>query len=110
MSFFKKLANRFTKNTEEEEKQETYKEGMKKTRGYMTSKNKDIRDRYRQVDEDFVEELEEAVIMSDVGVNGVMDLVEELKFEVKKRNIKDTEAVVDVISEKLVDIYYQEDD
>ncbi|HLR53251.1 MAG TPA: signal recognition particle-docking protein FtsY [Pseudogracilibacillus sp.] len=110
MSFFKKLANRFTKNPEEEEKQETYKEGMKKTRGSFTSKINDLMARYRQVDEDFFEELEEALIMSDVGVNVVMDLVEELKFEVKKRNIKDTEAVVDVISEKLVDIYYQEDD
>lgn len=48
--------------------------------------------------------------MSDVGVATVMDLIDDLRFEVQRRNIKDTEEVVDVISEKLVDIYYNEDD
>src|SRR5699024_34303 len=52
----------------------------------------------------------EVLILSDVGINTVMDLIEELKFEVKRRNIKETEAVIDVISEKLVDIYYGDDD
>src|SRR5699024_3706852 len=110
MSFFKRLASRFTKNAEEEDKQATYKEGMKKTRGSFTNKINDLMARYRQVDEEFFEELEEALIMSDVGVNVVMDLVEELKFEAKRRNIQDTEEVVDVISEKLVDIYYRDED
>src|SRR5699024_8354798 len=44
------------------------------------------------------------------GVMTVMDLVEELKFEVKRKNIKDTKEVMDVISEKLVDIYYGDED
>ena len=48
--------------------------------------------------------------MSDVGVMTVMDLIDELKMEVKRRNIKNTNEVVDVISEKLVEIYYGEDD
>ena len=48
--------------------------------------------------------------MSDVGVMTVMDLIDELKMEVKRRNIKETNEVVDVISEKLVEIYYDEDD
>lgn len=83
---------------------------MKKTRQSFTEKINDIIARYRQVDEDFFEELEEALIMSDVGVATVMDLIDDLRFEVQRRNIKDTEEVVDVISEKLVDIYYNEDD
>lgn len=107
MSFFKKLTSRFTKDKEETD---TYKEGMKKTRQSFTEKINDIIARYRQVDEDFFEELEEALIMSDVGVATVMDLIDDLRFEVQRRNIKDTEEVVDVISEKLVDIYYNEDD
>src|SRR5699024_11127822 len=110
MSFFKKLANRFTKNQEEEEKQETYREGMRKTRGPFRSKINVLIARCRQVVEGFFDGREVVLIKSDVCVNVVIDLDEELKFEVKKRNIKDTEAVVDVISEKLVDIYYQEDD
>lgn len=107
MSFFKKLTSRFTKDKEETD---TYKEGMKKTRQSFTEKINDIIARYRQVDEDFFEELEEALIMSDVGVATVMDLIDDLRFEVQRRNIKDTQEVVDVISEKLVDIYYNEDD
>jgi fused signal recognition particle receptor len=107
MSFFKRLANKFTKENDEPE---TYKEGMKKTRQTFTEKMNDIMARYRQVDEDFFEELEEALIMSDVGVMTVMDIIEELKFEVKRRNMKETKEVVDVISEKLVAIYYDEDD
>src|SRR5690625_2476010 len=83
---------------------------MKKTRQSFTEKINDLMARYRQVDEDFFEELEEALIMSDVGVMTAMDLIDELKFEVKRRNIKDTHDVKDVISEKLVDIYYNEDD
>lgn len=107
MGFFKKLTSRFTRDKEETD---TYKEGMKKTRQSFTEKINDLIARYRQVDENFFEELEEALIMSDVGVATVMDLIEDLRFEVQRRNIKDTAEVVDVISEKLVDIYYNEDD
>src|SRR5690625_3906449 len=107
MSFFNRLKNRFKKDTEEAE---TYTEGMTKTRQSFTEKINDLMARYRQEDEDFFEELEEVLIMSDVGVTTVMDLIEELKFEVKRRNIKETNEVKDVISEKLVDIYYREDD
>src|SRR5699024_12325249 len=94
----------------DQEEQETYTAGMKKTRKSFTAKINDLMTRYSQVDEDFFEELEEVLILSDVGINTVMDLIEELKFEVKGRNIEETEAVIDVISEKLVDMYYREDD
>src|SRR5699024_7036254 len=87
-----------------------YEEDMKKTRKSFTEKINDIMTRYRQVDEDFFEELEEALIMSDVGIATVMELIDELKFEVKRRNIKDANEMKDVISEKLVDIYYREED
>lgn len=45
-----------------------------------------------------------------VGVETVMELIEELEMEVKRRNIKDTEQVKEVISEKLVEIYYGDDE
>lgn len=105
MSFFDKLKNKFIKK---EEETETYKEGMKKTRQSFTEKINDLMARYRQVDEEFFEELEEALIMSDVGVMTVMDLIDALRFEVQRRNIKDTSEIKDVISEKLVEIYYNE--
>lgn len=83
---------------------------MEKSRQSFTDKFNDLIARYRQVDEDFFEELEEALIMSDVGMTTVMELIDELKMEVKRRNIKETNQVTEVISEKLVDLYYRGDD
>ncbi|MFP7169098.1 signal recognition particle-docking protein FtsY [Terribacillus sp. 7520-G] len=107
MSFFQKLKNRFsnTNNETEEKTPEKYKEGLKKTRTSFSDRMNNLMARYRKVDEDFFEELEEVLIASDVGVNTVMDLVDELRMEAKRRNIKDSSQLKDVISEKLVEIY-----
>src|SRR5699024_10698238 len=102
-----KLKQKFTKN---EEKTETYKEGMTKTRQSFTSKINDLIARYRLVDEDFFEELEEVLISSDVGVMTVMDLIEELRMEVEHKNNKETKEMTEVISEKLVEVNYDVDD
>ncbi len=50
------------------------------------------------------------LISSDVGVMTVMDLIDELRLEVQRKNIKETREMTEVISEKLVEIYYGEDD
>ena len=57
------------------------------------------------MDEEFFEELEEILIGADVGFDTVMELVDELRREVKRKNIQDPREVQAVISEKLVDIY-----
>ena len=57
------------------------------------------------MDEEFFEELEEILIQADVGFETVMKLIDELKMEVKRRNIQDPKEVQSVISEKLVEIY-----
>lgn len=104
-----KITNKF-KKSDKEDVTEKYKKGMEKTRQSFSGKINDLIARYRNVDEDFFEELEEVLITADVGVMTVMDLIDVLKMEVKRQNIKDTSMVKDVISEKLVDIYYGEDD
>ncbi|MFC4023180.1 signal recognition particle-docking protein FtsY [Oceanobacillus longus] len=109
MGFMDKLKNKFKQNEETKEVSKKYQEGMKKTRNSFSGKLNDLIARYRKVDEDFFEELEEVLITADVGVTTVMDLVEELRMEVKRQNIKDTNGVKDVISEKLVEIYYGDD-
>lgn len=109
MSFFKKLKDKF-KQKDQEEVSEKYRAGMEKTRQSFSGRINDLIARYRKVDEDFFEELEEVLIVADVGVATVMDLIDELKMEVKRRNIKDTSEMRDVISEKLVDIYYDGDE
>ncbi|MEN1966904.1 signal recognition particle-docking protein FtsY [Lentibacillus sp. N15] len=105
--------DKFKKKFRQEDTQEVstkYKEGMKKTRSSFSGKINDLIARYRKVDEDFFEELEEVLISADVGVMTVMDLIDELKMEVKRQNMKDTKEVKTVISEKLVEIYYGDDE
>lgn len=103
MSFFKKLKEKITQQTDSVT--EKFKEGLTKTRDSFAGKMNDLVARYRKVDEDFFEELEELLISADVGVATVMDLIDELKMEVKRRNIQDTKEVQAVISEKLIEIY-----
>ncbi|QTD42352.1 signal recognition particle-docking protein FtsY [Sporosarcina sp. Te-1] len=103
MSFFKKLKEKITGTNESVT--EKFKDGLSKTRNSFTSKVNDLVARFREVDEEFFEELEELLLQADVGVETVMELIDELKFEVKRKNIKDTAGIQSIISEKLVDIY-----
>lgn len=109
MSFLKKLKDTFAQSKESEEISDKYKEGLSKTRASFSTKLNDLVARYRKVDEDFFEDLEEILISADVGVNTVMTLVEELEMEAKRQNIKDARDLKEVISEKLVAIYAGED-
>jgi fused signal recognition particle receptor len=108
MSFFKKLKEKITKQTDSVT--EKFKEGLTKTRDNFSSKVNDLVARYRKVDEEFFEELEEILIQADVGFDTVIKLIDELKMEVKRRNIQDSKDVQSVISEKLVEIYKNADD
>ncbi|WP_338786633.1 signal recognition particle-docking protein FtsY [Metabacillus sp. FJAT-53654] len=108
MSFFKKLKDKITKQTDSVT--EKFKEGLTKTRDSFAGKMNDLVAKYRKVDEEFFEELEELLISADVGVTTVMDLIDELKLEVKRQNIQDTKEVQAVISEKLVEIYQGDQD
>ncbi|WP_077211494.1 signal recognition particle-docking protein FtsY [Bacillus dakarensis] len=103
MSFFKRLKEKITKQTDTVT--EKFKDGLTKTRDNFSSKVNDLVARYRKVDEDFFEELEEILIQADVGFDTVMELIDELKMEVKRKNIQDPAEVQGVISEKLVEIY-----
>jgi fused signal recognition particle receptor len=78
---------------------------LTKTRDNFSGKVNDLVARYRKVDEEFFEELEEILIQADVGFDTVMKLIDELKLEVKRKNIQDPKEVQSVISEKLVEIY-----
>ncbi|RFB19091.1 signal recognition particle-docking protein FtsY [Bacillus sp. HNG] len=103
MNFFKKLKEKITNQTDAVT--EKFRDGLSKTRNSFSERVNDLVARYRKVDEDFFEELEEILIAADVGVSTVMELIDELKMEVKKRYIQDTKEVQGVISEKLVEIY-----
>lgn len=103
MSFFNKLKEKLSQQASSVT--EKFKQGMEKTRDSFAGKVNDLVYRYRKIDEDFFEELEEILIGADVGVSTVMELIDELKEEVKRRNIQDPRDMQSVISEKLVEIY-----
>ncbi len=108
MSFFKKLKEKISKQTDTVT--EKFKQGLEKTRNSFADKVNDLVFRYRKVDEDFFEELEEILIGADVGVSTVMELIDQLKEEVQRRNIQDPKEVQAVISEKLIEIYKGDSD
>ncbi|WP_445001834.1 signal recognition particle-docking protein FtsY [Exiguobacterium alkaliphilum] len=97
MSFFKKLKDKLTTSTQEVSQKFT--DGLTKTRDGFASAVNDLVYRFREVDEDFFDELEDLLIQADVGVTTTMDLVEDLKEEVKRRNLKDPSAVRDALVE-----------
>ncbi|HAL08861.1 MULTISPECIES: signal recognition particle-docking protein FtsY [Mammaliicoccus] len=87
-----------------------FKQGLEKSRENFQNKLNDLLATYRKVDEDFFEALEEMLIQADVGFNTVMELVDELRMEAKRQNITETEELREVIVEKIVDIYVQDDE
>ena len=89
----------------EETVQEKYDRSLKKTRTGFGARLNAFFANFRSVDEKFFEELEELLIMSDVGVQVASNLTEELRYEAKLENAKKPDALRRVIIEKLVELY-----
>ena len=89
----------------QETEQEKYDRRLKKTRTGFGARLNAFFANFRSVDEDFFEELEELLIMSDVGVQVASNLTEELRYEAKLENAKKPDALRRVIIEKLVELY-----
>ena len=85
--------------------QEKYDRSLKKTRTGFGARLNAFFANFRSVDEEFFEELEELLIMSDVGVQVASNLTEELRYEAKLENAKKPETLRRVIIEKLVELY-----
>lgn len=90
---------------EQESEQDKYQRTLKKTRTGFGARLNEFFANFRSVDEEFFEELEEMLILSDVGVQVASTLTEELRYEAKLQNAKKTDELRRVIIEKLVDIY-----
>lgn len=100
MSFFKKLRETIVQKSEAVTQKFT--EGLSKTRDLLVEKVEDLVRRYKKIDESFFEELEEILIAADVGVNTVMELIDELRSEVRKHKIENALDLQPILSEKLV--------
>lgn len=103
MGFFQKIKETFVgKSTKQNEK---YVAGLDKSSASFSSKINALAARYREINDEFFDELENILIMSDVGVNMVMKIVDEIKKEVRLENIKDPRAINDIIVDKMFVIY-----
>ena len=105
--FEEEEANRAIEETPQvqETEQEKYDRSLKKTRTGFGARLNAFFANFRSVDEEFFEELEELLIMSDVGVQVASNLTEELRYEAKLENAKKPDALRRVIIEKLVELY-----
>jgi len=88
--------------------QEKYTKGLEKTRKTFAQKLNELFANFRQVDEVFFEEVEEALIEADVGFETSMRIASELRKEVKLQNAKGQAVVQNIIIEKLVNMYEAE--
>ncbi len=111
MGFFNKLKEKLTKKTDEpittEEKESvaTYDKGLEKTRKEFVSKLNLLGIKYHKVSEEYFEELENILIMADIGVNTTFSFLDRLKDRVKKEKITDTKFLNEVIVDELFIIY-----
>ena len=103
MGFFQKIKETFVgKSTKQNEK---YVAGLDKSSASFSSKINALAARYREINDEYFDELENILIMSDVGVNMVMKIVDEIKKEVRLENIKYPHAINDIIVDKMFVIY-----
>ncbi len=111
MGLFDKFKNIFNKNKiddiskEEIDEVKKYDEALVKTREVFTSKLSLLSNKYKKVSNEYFEELEEILIMADIGVNTVMNFIDEIKKRVKKEHIESTLDLKEIIVDELFIIY-----
>lgn len=81
------------------------KTGLNKTKESFNTKINDVFSNFRKVDEEFLEELEEVLIMSDMGVDTSVKIVNNLRKRIKRENIKEEEDVKQALREEIQSIF-----
>ena len=92
MSFFDKLKN-----------------GLNKTKNNIDEKINEVFSNFRKVDEDLLEELEEALIMSDIGMDTSLEIIDNLRKKIKLKNLKEAEDVKKALRELMKEILDKQD-
>jgi fused signal recognition particle receptor len=80
------------------------KQGLSKTKNSIDDKINNVFSSFRKVDEELLEELEEALIMSDLGIETTTRIIENLRRKIKKQNIQDEEQVKQILREEMENI------
>ena len=103
MGFFSKVKEKIVgKSAKQNEK---YVAGLDKSNASFSDRINQLAARFREIDDDYFEELENILIMSDVGVNMVMKIVDEIKKEVRLQGITNPKDINEIIIDKMFVIY-----
>ena len=101
----KKVSEQTKKESIDKKNVKIYEKGLTKTRQGFVSKLADLTSKYSKVNEEYFEELEEILIMADIGVKTVMDFMDRLKDRVRKEKIENPEILKELIVDELFIIY-----
>ena len=104
MGLFDKIKKAFSGNKEKEEVV-NYDKGLEKSRREFVSQLSNLSKKYKNINEDYFEELENILIMADIGINTVMTFVDRLKERVKKEKITDSSILKEIIVDELFVMY-----
>ena len=106
MGFFTQIKEKLVgKSTKQNEK---YVVGLDKSSETFSDRINELAARFREINDEYFEELENILIMANVGVSMVMKIVSEIKAEVRIRNITDPREINDIIVDKMFVIYANE--
>ncbi len=111
MGLFNKIKDIFKKEEEKEVKEElkVYEKGLSKSRETLVSKLVNLTKKHAKATEEYFEELEEILIMADIGVNTVLSFIERLRKRVRQEDIEDMEFLKEVIVDELFIIYVSDE-
>ena len=128
MGLFNKIKNMFSNNTNTDtniedkkindknidtsinkEKTKVYEKGLSKSRKGFVSNLMALTSRYNKVTDEYFDELEEILIMADIGVNTVMEFMDRLRNRVRKEKIEDTNLLKEIIVDELIIIYVNDE-
>ena len=107
-----KVESKKEKVSEKEEEKKSvkiYEKGLTKTRDGFVSKLMNLTNKYNKINDEYFDELEEILIMADIGVNTVMDFMERLRNRVKSENITDPSLLKEIIVDELFIIYVNDE-
>ncbi len=106
MGLFDKIKKAFGgKDNTIKEEVKNYDKGLEKSREEFVSKLSNLSRKYKNISEDYFEELENILIMADIGINTVMTFVDRLRDRVKKEKITDSNVLKEIIVDELFIMY-----
>ena len=105
----KKKKEKVDKVSEEKKSVKIYEKGLSKSRKGFVSKLADLTNKYSKITDDYFDELEEILIMADIGVSTVMDFIDRLRDRVSKEHLDDPKDLKEIIVDELFIIYVNDE-